>query len=44
MSLSVEECKPWYSLIGDLASGAVVYYHLVIYGGEKFVSKNVSKI
>ena len=28
----------------DLALGGTKQYHLVIYGGEKFVSKNVSRI
>ena len=30
-----------YHFIGNLASDSTAWYHLVIYGGEKFVSKNV---
>jgi len=39
----LKRSNPWYLFIGDLASDGAVWYHLVVYGGEKFVSKNVSK-
>jgi len=35
---------PKFILLLALASGGTVWYHLVYYGGEEFVSKNVSKI
>ena len=35
--------NPQYRFAGGLALGGANEYHLVIYGGEKFVSKNVSK-
>ena len=43
MSLSVKRGNSLYLFVGDLASGGTVLYHHVIYGGEKFVSKNASK-
>ena len=44
MSLSVEIGNSWYPSIGDLASICTARSLLVSYGGEKFVSKNVSSI
>ncbi len=43
ISLSVEVGKPWDSFVGDLALKCTARSLLVFYGGEKFVSKNVSK-
>jgi hypothetical protein len=43
MFLSVEKGNSRYRFIGDLASICAVKYLSVSYGGEEFVSKNVSK-
>jgi len=43
MSLSVETGNSWYLIIGDFASICGGGSLVVFYGGEKLVSKNVSK-
>jgi hypothetical protein len=43
MCSGVKRSNSRYLFVGDLASDGAVWYHLVIYGRGKFVSKNVSK-
>jgi hypothetical protein len=40
----MKRSNSWYLFIGDLDSICTVASLLVFHGGEKFVSKNVSKV